>query len=172
MIIGVDAGSPDVRAAEHLLTELVDALGAEVVRFGCTHLTRTGGPHVALSLELTDPGALRLLPAGLEVDGTKAAVEAAAAHTTRTSGRVVRFPGQDLLVGELTVQELLDASAVDRVRVLASPPPEPEMAVATADFVRPLWEDGLLTLHTVPYVGGRIAPFEVANPTPCCADHA
>jgi hypothetical protein len=49
--------------------------------------------------------------------------------------------------------------------------PDPQTPVETDDFVRPQWVDGVLTLVATPAPGGRIAPFEVADPTPCCADH-
>ena len=171
VIIGIDAGSPDVRTADHLLAELVAVLGEGAVRFGCTHLTRTGGPHVVVSVELADPDDATSLPAGMAA-GTGAAAEAVAAHAARTSGRAVVFPGRDRLVGELSVARVLGLSAVERVSVLAGDPPGPEARVATGDFVRPLWDGGLLTLHTVAAAGGRLAPFEVRNPTPCCVDHA
>jgi hypothetical protein len=43
--------------------------------------------------------------------------------------------------------------------------------VRTRDHVRPEWRDGLLTLIATPTSNGVFAPFEVPNPTPCCADH-
>jgi hypothetical protein len=48
----------------------------------------------------------------------------------------------------------------------------PATEILTRDFVRPQWLDGRLTLITTPAAGDRIAPFEVPNPTPCCADHS
>ncbi|WP_206062412.1 hypothetical protein, partial [Nonomuraea basaltis] len=87
--------------------------------------------------------------------------------------RVVTYPGRDLLIGTVTVGELLSGSAIDRVLVLASPgPPGDDTLVVTAGHVRPIWRDGLMTLLTMPAASGRIAPAEVPNPTPCCADHA
>ena len=50
-------------------------------------------------------------------------------------------------------------------------PPPPHTPVDTRDFVRPEWRDGVLTLVAMPAATG-LAPFEVANPTPCCADHS
>ncbi|HYN95169.1 MAG TPA: hypothetical protein VES42_15075, partial [Pilimelia sp.] len=82
------------------------------------------------------------------------------------------YPGRDRLVGELTVAELLSASAIDRVEVLGGSPPAPDTVLVTRDFVRPQWRTGALVLTATPAGGGRIAPFEVRNPTPCCADHA
>lgn len=175
-ILGIDGGSPDVRAAEHLLAEIVSALGADVVLFGCTHLTRTGGPHVALSVELCSAPAAGRFPPGLRIagpdSGEGAATEAADSHHGRTSGRAARFPGQQHLVGVLPVSELLAASAIDRVVVLADQPPEATNLIDTRGFVRPLWQDGRLTLHTVHAANGMLAPFEVENPTPCCAEHS
>jgi hypothetical protein len=46
------------------------------------------------------------------------------------------------------------------------PPP-----VHTQDHVRPEWREGQLVLALVPAAGNTLAPFEVPNPTPCCADH-
>ena len=51
------------------------------------------------------------------------------------------------------------------------PEADPAQLVDTRDFVRPHWIDGVLTLVTMPAAGDRLAPFEVPNPTPCCADH-
>jgi hypothetical protein len=72
----------------------------------------------------------------------------------------------------MTVSELLQISAIERVQVLGSPSsPSPDTLVETSDHVRPQWIDGALTLVTTPARHDRIAPFEVPNPTPCCADH-
>ncbi|WP_163506359.1 hypothetical protein [Fodinicola acaciae] len=109
----------------------------------CTHLVRGDAPHVAVTI------------ADEPVDG----------------GRAVRFPGVEALTGTLTVADLLEKSAIDQVRVIGGAPATPETLVDTRDFVRPLWMDGVLTLVCTPAAGGRIAPFEVPNPTPCCADH-
>ncbi|SDJ07944.1 hypothetical protein [Nonomuraea jiangxiensis] len=62
-------------------------------------------------------------------------------------------------------------SAIGRVTQLGGPPPADGTELDTRDFVRPRWQDGVLTLVTMPVAGGRVAPFEVPNPTPCCADH-
>jgi hypothetical protein len=175
-ILGLDGGSHDVRAAEHLLAEIVASLGADVVLLGCTHLTRTGGPHVALSIELSSAPAADQLPAGLHItgpdSGESAAAEAAKAHQCRTSGRAAWFPGQQHLIGVLPVSELLATSAIDRVVVLGDQPPDPATLIDTRSFVRPLWQNGRLTLHTVQAAHGMLAPFEVENPTPCCAEHS
>ncbi|MFE9727753.1 hypothetical protein ACFYQ5_30350 [Streptomyces sp. NPDC005794] len=43
--------------------------------------------------------------------------------------------------------------------------------MVTREFVRPQWRDGELVLAAMPAVGGTLVPFEVPDPTPCCADH-
>jgi hypothetical protein len=84
----------------------------------------------------------------------------------------VIYPGVRELTGTLTVGELMNRSAIDRIHVMAGgEPPPPHTPVDTRDFVRPEWRDGALTLVAMPAVTG-LAPFEVANPTPCCAEHA
>lgn len=78
------------------------------------------------------------------------------------------------LVGSLPVAEVLADTAMERVLVMGLPErPEaaPDAILDTRSFVRPQWMDGRLTLLTMPTPDGHIAPFEVPNPTPCCADH-
>jgi hypothetical protein len=86
--------------------------------------------------------------------------------------RAVVFPGVDALTGVLTIQAVLDSSAIEHLRVLGGGEPDPATELDTRDFVRPLWSDGALTLVAQPAAGGRLIPFESPNPTPCCADHA
>jgi hypothetical protein len=83
-------------------------------------------------------------------------------------GRAVIYPGVEALAGVMAVEELLARSAIQRIHMLGGP-----LAgeIDTRDFVRPQWMDGLLTLVCTPAPGGRIAPFELPNPTPCCASH-
>ncbi|MGW3911276.1 hypothetical protein ACWEBX_07050 [Streptomyces sp. NPDC005070] len=100
------------------------------------------------------------------------AAHAAAEHGARTGGRAVLYPGAGAVSGVLTVARLLEVSAVDRVTVLGSPEgAAPEAELVTRDHVRPEWRDGRLVLATMPAAGGTLVPFEVPDPTPCCADH-
>jgi hypothetical protein len=62
-------------------------------------------------------------------------------------------------------------NAIDEVRVLAGGVLPPAAVLATRDFCRPVYEAGALVLHALPAGPGRVAPFEVPNPTPCCAAH-
>jgi hypothetical protein len=86
-------------------------------------------------------------------------------------GRAVRFAGSELLVGTLSVADLVALSAIDRVDVLGSGPASPETPVETGDFVRPQFAGDELVLVTTPAAGGVLVPFERRDPTPCCAGH-
>lgn len=82
----------------------------------------------------------------------------------------------DRLTGTVTVADRLTLTAIDQVAMVGTPSvdghgPAPATPVFTRDHVRPEWRDGQLTLALVPATGGALAPFEVPNPTPCCADH-
>ncbi|HXA57584.1 MAG TPA: hypothetical protein VNW94_00320, partial [Streptosporangiaceae bacterium] len=70
------------------------------------------------------------------------------------------------------VRDILEGTAIDRVLVLMAKEPPLEALVDTRDHVRPEWRHGRLTLLTMPAGPGLFAPYEVPNPTPCCADHA
>ncbi|MFE7211111.1 hypothetical protein ACFY0A_13975 [Streptomyces sp. NPDC001698] len=201
-VIGVDAGSADLRGADHLAQELVARLGLPDATVACTHPVRSGErPHIAVSLALPDAdtaasvwprlvallavladedrppsgaafGALRHGPAPY-ADG---AALAAAEQQTREQGRAVVYLGVQRLVGTVPLSFLLQHTAIDRVTVIGAPSgpgggPGPDTSVTTRDHVRPLWQDGQLVLPLVPAAGGVLAPFEVPDPTPCCADH-
>ena len=162
-VVGVSFGHADDTTAEHWLASLpVEPAVA------CTHLVREPYPHVAISLVL--PAGSPGVPQGEEVLAPAAAL-AADAHRARRSGRAVRYPGAERLVGVLTVAELLSVSAIERVHVLGGAPADPQTLIDTRDFVRPQWMDGALTLVAAPAANDRIVPFEHPNPTPCCAAH-
>lgn len=112
--------------------------------YACTHLVREPYPHVAISI-------------------TGAAAP--------EYGRAVLFPGAERLVGVLSVAEVLALSAIDRVEILGGGTAEETATLDTTGFVRPQWRDGELVLTAVPAAGDRLVPFEVRNPTPCCAEH-
>jgi hypothetical protein len=77
----------------------------------------------------------------------------------------------DVLVGTLTVAEVLASSAIDRVAVLGGSAAEPSAVLDTQGYVRPQWRGGELVLTVMPAAGGRLVPFEKRHPTPCCAAH-
>jgi len=166
-IIGLDLGHRGTREAEHWLAHLPAVPGL----VACTHLVHGERPRVVITVAVADDETLpplRSTPDGGALDA------AVADHEAGRGGRAVIYPGVEKLTGELTVAELLAASAIGRVRLLgaAVTEPEPDTVVDTRDFVRPQWMDGRLTLVATPAPAGRIAPFEVPNPTPCCgAEH-
>ncbi|MEU1054326.1 hypothetical protein ABZ397_17470 [Streptomyces sp. NPDC005876] len=166
--IGVDTDVTALRDADHLLSDLAARLGLPEDVFGCTHLVRDGGRRrVALSLAAADAAALGTARAALTGQGY-----AVTDGAPDRSGRAVLYPGAARLTGTLTVAELLERSAIARVRVLGDPaPPDPGLPLVTREFVRPRWEDGELVLAAMPHAGGTLVPFEDPAPTPCCADH-
>ncbi|MGW2958664.1 hypothetical protein ACWDGI_09250 [Streptomyces sp. NPDC001220] len=186
-VIGVDAGTATLREADHLIHELLGRLALPDGVFACTHLHRTDERRgTAVSLAVPDPDAvwrelLTALPEGTGLalaDRTHGPGDAAdsarrAAAAPRTSGRAVVYPGVRRLTGTVTAGAILDRTAVERLVVLGAPAAElpPATQILTQDHVRPEWRDGVLTLALVPAAGGLLAPFEVPNPTPCCADH-
>ncbi|MGX4694280.1 hypothetical protein [Streptomyces sp. JNUCC 63] len=194
-VIGVDAGTASLREADHLVHRLMEGLGLPPGTIACTHLVRTDARSgVAVSFAVRGEGAAeeawrRLTgPAG-PVSGVvlgeraygpeqavRVAALAAAEHVRRSGGRAVVYPGVERLSGTVTVADLPALTAIEDVVVVGSPSPEhqgpdPATSVITRDHVRPEWRDGRLTLALVPAAGGALAPFEVPNPTPCCADH-
>ncbi|MFD4505904.1 hypothetical protein [Streptomyces sp. NPDC058457] len=188
-VIGVDAGTATLREADHLIHRVLGRLALTEDVFACTHLYRTGerrGTTVSLAVPEADVDAVwpelpGMLPEGTglalagRTHGPDDAVDAArlAAAAPPTSGRAVSYPGVAQLTGTVTVADLLDHTAIEHLVVLGAPAAElpPAAEVLTQDHVRPEWRDGVLTLTLVPAAGGLLAPFEVPNPTPCCADH-
>ncbi|WP_164835875.1 hypothetical protein [Actinacidiphila soli] len=191
-VLGIDAGSAGLREADHLIHHLVDQLGLPAGTVACTHHIRTGRPHTAVSLTLPDADSVDAVwraltapaaePMGVCLAGrahgpahlADAAGQAAAEATARSGGRAVLYPGVGRLTGTVTVADILAHTPIARLTVLGSAPgdhPAPTVEVLTRAHVRPEWRTGDLVLSLVPAVGGRLAPFEVPNPTPCCADH-
>jgi hypothetical protein len=194
-VIGLDAGIANLRDADHLIHHLMDSLGLPAGTVACTHLIRTDAHRgTAVSLALPDADVAEVAwarlaelagPEGSAVLGEReygpaqaahAAALAAKEHARRQGGRAVVYPGVDRLTGVVTVTDVLVLTAIDRITVVGQPSadgqgPDPATPVLTRDHVRPEWRDGQLTLALVPAPGGALAPFEVPNPTSCCADH-
>ncbi|MFK3983977.1 hypothetical protein ACI2K4_26870 [Micromonospora sp. NPDC050397] len=165
---GFSLGHRDDHEAERWLRDVVLPLSLPDLT-ACTHLVREPYPHVALSF--SGLGLESAILPEVPVELRDAATAAAAEHATRRSGRAVYFTGVERLVGTVTVGELLAWSAIDRVAVLGGSPAEQETRIQTRDFVRPQWQHGELVLTTQPARGGVLVPFEMPDPTPCCADH-
>lgn len=163
----VDAGVRDLRAADHLLHTLAAELDLPEGTFGCTHLVRGDRPRVALSLAVPSGPLLSTVQERLTTRDHEVAP-----GIPDAVGRAVIYPGVAALTGTLTIEEVLDRSAIARVTVLGSPGrPSPDTPLMTRDHVRPHWHDGELVLTVMPAIGGTLVPFEVPEPTPCCADH-
>jgi hypothetical protein len=112
--------------------------------------------------ELTGPHRERLTAQGYEVT----------AGVPDATGRAVLYPGAGAVPGTLTVAELLSRTAIDRVAVLGTQgEPPTDSVLVTRGHVRPQWQQGALVLTAMPATGGTLVPFEVPDPTPCCADH-
>ncbi|AZQ38316.1 hypothetical protein EJ357_36715 [Streptomyces cyaneochromogenes] len=166
-VLTVDTEVRDLRTADHLLHTLAAELALPEGTFGCTHLVRGERPHVALSLTLPSEPLLRTAQERLTARGHEVSP-----GSPDTVGRAVIYPGVSSLTGTLTIADVLTHSAIDRVTVLgATGRPSPETRLVTGDHVRPQWQTGELVLTAMPAVGGTLVPFEVPDPTPCCADH-
>ncbi|GGX04964.1 hypothetical protein [Streptomyces lomondensis] len=163
----VDAGIRELRPADHLLHTLAAELALPEGAFGCTHLVRGERPRVVLSLTLPSEPLQRTALERLTALGHEVTL-----GVPDPVGRAVLYPGAASLTGTLPVGDVLSRSAIDRVTVLGTPePPAPDTPLATRDHVRPQWQDGVLVLTAMPAAGGTLVPFEVPDPTPCCADH-
>lgn len=163
-IIGLDLGHSTTVAAEHWLAFLPPVPGL----VACTHF---GGRRVLITLDGIDPAQL---PSDVTIAQDGPATDAVRAHGRRIGGRAVRYPGVERMVGTRPVDEVLGDSAIERILMLGLPDrtePPGDALLETRSFVRPQWTDGRLTLFAMPTPDGHIAPFEVPNPTPCCADH-
>ncbi|MER7693154.1 hypothetical protein [Streptomyces sp. NPDC097610] len=166
-VIGVDTEVKTLREADHLLQAVATELALPEGTFGCTHLVRGDRPRVALSFATTSHALLETVRERLTAQGYEVSQGAPDAM-----GRAVLYPGAVDLTGTLTVAELLSHSAIDRVVVLGTAdPPPPDQRLVTRDHVRPEWREGRLVLAAMPAAGGTLVPFEVPDPTPCCADH-
>ena len=116
---------------------------------------------------ITDPRVDVAGPAGLR----HAAAQASRELVERSAGRAVLFPGQERLTGEIATDDVPSLSAIRAVEGIAGTPTVGTRLV-TRDFVRPVLRTGALVLQVRPFgEEGTVAPFEVPDPTPCCAAH-
>ncbi|MEE1764317.1 hypothetical protein [Streptomyces sp. SP18BB07] len=116
----MDAGTKDLRAADHLLQALAVEVALPEDAFGCTHPVCGDRPRVGLSFTLPSEPFLRTARERLTArryEVTPGVPDAA--------GRAVVHPGESSLTGTLTVAHLLDRSTTDRGRYWARPPDRP-----------------------------------------------
>lgn len=181
----------DIDGAAHAVVRALHDLGALDVVVA-SHVVQSGAePHQVLSVSADDlsaqevEAALRQVGDAYDVsavlggDGFDGPPELAGglsqathAHATRTSGRVVVFPGDHVLLGTVSVADATMWSDIDRVELVTGEPAGPGIALMTRDFLRPRWVGGDLVLHVQAAVGGSVVPFETPFPTPCCAHHS
>jgi hypothetical protein len=169
-ILGLDLGHTTTVEAEHWLADLPPVPGL----VACTHLVHHGRRRVVITLAA--PGGIDTAtlpprpPTADPPDYDQVDQAAAKDHAAGRAGRAVIYPGVERLTGVLSAADLLAMSAISRIKLIGGPQPDvaPDTLIDTRDFVRPQWMDGQLTLVATPAPSGRIAPFEVPNPTPCC----
>jgi hypothetical protein len=193
-VAGLDVLSHSLRDADsvaHAVVHQLHDLGA-LDALVATHVVATGHePHHVLTVSATQVSTWELQEilhevgarfdvASILVGGDytgppelRHGLEAAiASHVDHTSGRVVVFPGDHLLVGTVDTHQVTSQSDVDRVVLVTGGDVADARPLVTRNFLRPLWHDGDLVLHVQEAIGGTLVPFETPSPTPCCADHA
>jgi hypothetical protein len=187
VFVGFAAGHTDRAELEHVLARLSQRHGPVVL--ACTHIV---DGHWAGSVQLTGPApghdtladrlatelgvAVAIYPGPPEAVGDPSwrsgAEQAAQRLRARSEGRAILFAGQDRLVGDVPVDDVPGMCAIEEVVGIAGTPTAGATLI-TREFVRPELQDGRLILEVRP-IGphGAVAPFEVPNPTPCCAAHS
>ena len=197
-VVAVDAGTQDRDSTEDALLAFVALLGAPV-SLACTHVVTEPAPHWAFTLVLagtagpadTTQAGPAVLAAASSISGASLLVvhedgstvsaggpawregaQAAAGQLLSGNGRVVLFPGQDELPGTVAVDDVTRLTPITQVIGIAGTPTAGRV-LHTRGYVRPQLVDGRLLLHVRPYLDDDgVAPFEVPQPTPCCATHA
>ena len=190
--VGLAAGQQDRSEMEHLLAVAVELIDGVVL--ACTHVVDGawaasvettadvgGSGELCSLLREHDAGdvavCVRSLGDDPRVDVTgpvglrHAAGQASLELAGRLAGRAVLFPGQERLTGEVATDDVPALSAIRAVEGIAGTPTVGTRLV-TRDFVRPVLRAGALVLQVRPFgEEGTVAPFEVPDPTPCCAAH-
>lgn len=199
VVAGLSGLHADRDDAEQLLGDVVAAVrevaGDDVV--ACTHLVSRPWRHEAVSVEVPERAekvlraALFRLPRTISVVvvGTGRAIagfgaaqqldgayEAALGHWDRRQGRAVVFPGLAALAeqavsdGAVKVADVVSSTAIEAIES-SHGRYAGDAVLLTRGFLRPVYRDGRLVVlagHDDPM---RLVPWEVPNPTVCCADH-
>lgn len=119
----------------------------------------------------TGPGLQDGVARGTDPVALAAAWVAVTTAATRSSGRLVHYPGADAVRGRMPVEQLLECSAIDEVVVVGGSLHDGGTIVDTREFVRPMLVQGRVRLLVQPAANGVMVPFEKQNPTRCCEDH-
>ncbi|WP_250641299.1 hypothetical protein [Frankia sp. AiPa1] len=94
------------------------------------------------------------------------AAQAVVDHSGRQAGRAVVYPGVGRLRGTVSVETVLGQTAVGRVVVpVGQAAPRHSDLLRTRNHVRPVWHDGVLTLHAAVERGRVFTPSEVPHTT-------
>jgi hypothetical protein len=187
LVAGVEIGVPSESAAEWVVSSMADrlrGLGLRETTIGSHLMSTPGGlPRVALSICLpstsdVDAGwwlVRESLPPG-EPDRRaiclderrhgpvalqRLALRAVHEHRERSAGRVIVFPGVEDLVGTVTLAQVLERTAVQRVVALGGGVLDPWDRLVTRGRVRPRWSHGELVLHVRQAAEGAVIPLEV-----------
>ncbi|MBM6405294.1 hypothetical protein JQN72_13690 [Phycicoccus sp. CSK15P-2] len=192
--VGLDAGSNDTAAVEHLVGLVEQVLGgADGPLLVSTHLVgapgrgETGRHHavavtagsavdpVALAASVEDAldAAVAVTPGGppARTDLESGAAAAVSEHTARSAGRLARFAGQDGVERVVTVGELLESGTVDAVEALPGIEVTRASTLDLREWARPVWRAGRRVLSVQAGAGGVLLPFERRVQVPCCHDH-
>jgi hypothetical protein len=176
--LGVDLG--DAFAAEvdprgpldHHVLAAVAAAGVDA-DYVAIHMLGplTPGAPAGWGVSVRSRGPLRSEPRSrlLEALGGRADVTVAALSASARAGRCVRFPGQHVVTGQVTVADLLGRTAIDRVAGSGTAVAYDDV-VETSGYLRPCFEAGRLTLRVSPSIGGILVPAEAATRYECCAE--
>lgn len=148
-----------VVATWHSGPDVDTTLAADLLTQAARELEAAAVVVQTATVRLTSPG-----------HGPDGAWTALAEHEARRSGRLVRFPGLERLHGPVTVREVEQTSAVERVEGLAGCEVRPGSVLHLDGHVRPTWTDRGCVLLVQRGVGGLV-PFETRHQHACCADH-
>lgn len=90
--------------------------------------------------------------------GCIGAMSAVGLRSTWNDGRYIELEGIRDVGGILSVSELLERTAIERVVTLAGENLQPDAMIDTQDWVRPVLQDGYITLEVIPVNGHWRAP--------------
>jgi hypothetical protein len=90
--------------------------------------------------------------------GCIGALSAVGLRSTQNDGRYIELAGIRDVGGMLKVGEILERTAIDRVVTHSGEQLHPDEIVDTQDWVRPVLQDGFITLEVIPVEGHWRAP--------------